>query len=154
KSGFAVGGMTAMVVLLLVVSLGAQGAQFTPKKEYKLSVVIGPTFPWGEGAEKFADLVRQKTDGKINIKVYYGGQPFKGGPTSEFQLISLGVIDFAFGSTINWSGVITELIVFSLPFFVRNYDRLHRLEQSDVGKHLFHLMDDKGVKPLAWAENG
>src|SRR5699024_4379889 len=61
---------------------------------------------------------------------------------------------FAWGSTINWSGVIPELNLFSLPFFVRNYERLDRLEQSAVGDHLFDLIAQKGVKPLAWAENG
>lgn len=151
---YRIGFVAAFVAVLGFASMAAQGADFTPKKEYKLSLVVGPTFPWGEGAEMFADLVRKKTDGKINIKVYYGGQLFKGEQTSEFQLMSLGAIDFAFGSTINWSGVIPELNVFSLPFFVRNYDRLDRLEQSEVGQHLFDLMDAKGVKPLAWAENG
>lgn len=151
---FSVGFMAMAAALLLAGSLGAQAANFTPKNEYRLSVVIGPTFPWGQGAEKFADLVRKKTDGKINIKVYYGGQLFKGQQTSELQLMSLGAIDFAWGSTINWSPVIPQLNIFSLPFFVRNYERLDRLENSAVGDHLFDLIEQKGVKPLAWAENG
>lgn len=142
----------AAAAFLMSTTLPAQA--FTPKKQYKLSVVIGPTFPWGRGAEKFAELVKQKTDGKINIKVYYGGQLFKGEQTSEFQLMSLGAIDFAWGSTINWSGVIPELNLFSLPFFVRNYDRLDRLEASPVIDTLNKLVEAKGVMPLAWAEDG
>src|SRR5699024_5102478 len=119
-SVFRISCVAAFVAVLGFASMGAQGAEFTPKKEYKLSLVVGPTFPWGRGAEMFADLVRQKTDGKINIKVYYGGQLFKGQQTSEFQLMSLGAIDFAWGSTTNWSGVLPQLNLFSLPFFVRN----------------------------------
>lgn len=148
------GFILAVAVALFATSLIAEGAEFTPKQQYNLSVVVGPTFPWGQGAAMFADLVRKKTDGKINIKVYYGGQLFKGEQTSEFQLMSLGVIDFAWGSTINWSPVIPQLNLFSLPFFIRNYERLDRLEHSEVGDHLFNLMAQKGVKPLAWAENG
>lgn len=148
-------GLTAAVAAMVLVAMAAPAAaEFTPKPQYNLSVVIGPQFPWGMGAERFADLVREKTDDKINIKVYYGGQLFKGEQTSEFQLMALGAIDFAWGSTINWSPVIPELNLFSLPFFVGDYERLDRLEQSEVGRHLFDLMEQKGVKPLAWAENG
>lgn len=139
---------------VLALTLYETAAAFTPKEQYNLSVVVGPQFDWGRGAERFADLVRDKTDGKINIKVFYGGQLFKGEQTSEFQLMARGGIDFAFGSTINWSPVIPELNVFSLPFFVGNYERLDRLKDSAVGDKLLELMEQKGVKPLAWAENG
>ncbi|HSH42631.1 MAG TPA: DctP family TRAP transporter solute-binding subunit [Arenicellales bacterium] len=146
--------MIALVTVLAMAVGQTASAQFTPKDQYNLSVVVGPQFDWGKGAERFADLVREKTDGQINIKVFYGGELFKGQQTSEFQLMARGGIDFAFGSTINWSPVLPELNVFSLPFFVGNYERLDRLEESAVGDKLFELMEQKGVKPLAWAENG
>ena len=121
---------------------------------YNLSVVVGPQFYWSEGAKRFAELVKTKTNGKINIKPYYGGELFKGQQTSEFQLLSQGVIDFAWGSTINWSTVIKELNLFSLPFFINDFDSLDRLESGETGKKLFALLEDRGVKPLSWAENG
>jgi tripartite ATP-independent transporter DctP family solute receptor len=146
--------LIALITVLAMAVGQTASAQFTPKDQYNLSVVVGPQFDWGKGAERFADLVREKTDGQINIKVFYGGELFKGQQTSEFQLMARGGIDFAFGSTINWSPVVPELNVFSLPFFVGNYERLDRLEESAVGDRLFELMEQKGVKPLAWAENG
>lgn len=147
-------GMIAVFAVLALTLCETAAAEFTPKEQYNLSVVVGPQFDWGRGAERFADLVREKTDGQIDIKVFYGGELFKGQQTSEFQLMARGGIDFAFGSTINWSPVLPELNVFSLPFFVGNYARLDRLENSAVGDQLFTLMEQKGVKPLAWAENG
>lgn len=147
-------GIVALTAVFALTLCGTATAEFTPKSQYNLSVVVGPQFDWGLGAERFADLVREKTDGEIDIKVFYGGELFKGEQTSEFQLMARGGIDFAFGSTINWSTVLPELNVFSLPFFVGNYERLDRLENSAVGDELFELMEQKGVKPLAWAENG
>ncbi len=131
-----------------------QKPAFKPKAEYNLSVVVGPTFWWGEAAQKFADEVKQKTNGKINIKVYYGGQLFKGKQTNEFQLMSQGVIDFAWGSTINWSPTIPQCNIFSLPFFINNYKNLDALENGQTGKAIFAAMEKKGVVGLAWAENG
>jgi tripartite ATP-independent transporter DctP family solute receptor len=159
--------VSLLLALLLVVSVFAVGITgcapktkqpekpaFTPKAEYNLSLVVGPTFWWGEGAQKFADMVKKDTDGKVNIKVYPGGQLFKGKQTNEFQLMSQGVIDFALGSTINWSPTIPECNIFSLPFFINNYKNLDALENGETGKAVFSAMDKKGVIGLAWAENG
>jgi len=38
------------------------------KAEYKLSTVLGNAFPWGKGGDIWADLVRERTKGRINIK--------------------------------------------------------------------------------------
>jgi TRAP-type C4-dicarboxylate transport system substrate-binding protein len=42
------------------------------KKEYKMTVTVGPNFYWGLGAIQFSDLVKEKTNGRINIKPYFG----------------------------------------------------------------------------------
>ncbi len=57
--------------LLLAFALPARAASYKP--EYKLSLVIGPQTPWGQAAQKFADLVKERTGGKINIKCYFAG---------------------------------------------------------------------------------
>ena len=126
----------------------------TYKAEYKLSLVVGPKGPWGEGAQKFADLVRERTGGKINIKVYFSGQLFAGMQTNEFLILRQGVGDFALGSTINWSTTIKELNLFSLPFFFSSYKALDAVEAGEPGKKLFKIIEEKGVVGLGWGENG
>ena len=42
------------------------------KSEYRMSLVVGPAFPWGKGGEIWANKVREKTNGRINIKLYPG----------------------------------------------------------------------------------
>src|SRR5690554_2656023 len=73
------------------------------KSEYKLSIVVGTAFPWGQGAEIWSNLVKERTDGRINIKIYPGTSLVQGDQTREFNAIRQGVIDMAVGSTINWS---------------------------------------------------
>jgi tripartite ATP-independent transporter DctP family solute receptor len=119
-----------------------------------MSIVVGPTGPWGEGASRFAEAVKTATQGRINIKPYFSGQLFAGKQTNEFLLMKQGVIDFALGSTINWSTTAKELNLFSLPFFFPDYKALDAVESGDVGKKMFHLIDEKGVTGLAWGENG
>lgn len=124
------------------------------KEEYKISTVVPAPFPWGLAAERWAELVGERTDGRIKMKVYPGAQLVSGDQTKEFTAMRRGVIDMAVGSTINWSPQVQELNLFSLPFLMPDYAALDALTQGPVGERLFEILSDKGVQPLAWAENG
>ncbi|MVW80675.1 DctP family TRAP transporter solute-binding subunit [Bordetella sp. 02P26C-1] len=130
----------------------AQAREYKP--EYKLSIVVGTTFPWGQGAVIWSDLVRERTNGRINIKVYPGTSLVQGDQTREFTAIRQGVIDMAVGSTINWSPQVKQLNLFSLPFLMPDYAAIDALVQGEVGKELFKVIEKAGVVPLAWGENG
>uniref|UniRef100_A0A832A1Z0 DctP family TRAP transporter solute-binding subunit n=1 Tax=Desulfacinum infernum TaxID=35837 RepID=A0A832A1Z0_9BACT len=143
--------LAAFVVVSGVPAMGWAGAY---KDEYKMSIVVGPKGPWGEGAQKFADLVRERTQGRINIKCYFAGQLFAGKQTNEFMLMRQGVIDFALASTINWSPQVPSLNLFALPFFFENYEQLDAVKNGPPGKELFRQIEELGVVPLAWGENG
>ncbi|MEN9419894.1 MAG: hypothetical protein RI988_3515 [Pseudomonadota bacterium] len=138
---------------LACVTAGAQ-AQGAYKSEYKMSLVVGTAFPWGKGGEIWANLVRERTNGRINIKLYPGVSLVQGDQTREFTAIRQGVIDMAIGSTINWSPQIKELNLFSLPFLMPDYKAIDALTQGEVGKQLFAIVDRAGAVPLAWGENG
>lgn len=129
-------------------------AQANYKPEYKMSLVLGPAFPWGKGGEIWADLVKERTDGRINIKLYPGTSLVGGDQTREFTALRQGVIDLAVGSTINWSPQVKELNLFSMPFLMPDYPAIDALTQGEVGKDLFAQLSKRGVVPLAWGENG
>ncbi|MFZ2294471.1 MAG: DctP family TRAP transporter solute-binding subunit [Polaromonas sp.] len=140
----------AAAALAFTVAAPAQ----TYKSEYKMSLVLGPAYPWGKGGEIWANLVRERTQGRINIKLYPGVSLIQGDQTREFSAIRQGVIDLAVGSTINWSPQVKELNLFSLPFLMPDYAAMDALTQGDVGKDIFKIIDKAGVMPLAWGENG
>lgn len=124
------------------------------RSEYKISTVVGSPFPWGLAAERWAELVGERTDGRINMRVYPGAQLVAGDQTQEFNALRRGVIEMAVGSTINWSPQIRELNLFSLPFLMPDYAAIDALTGGPVGERLFEILRERGVEPLAWAENG
>ena len=138
--------------LLTVFALSSEAGKF--KKEYKMTLNVGPQFYWGMGAIKFVELVKQKTNGQINIKPYYGSALLKGAQLKSPQMVASGVIDCAYESTINSSPVMPEMNIFSLPFFINNFENLDKMEYGETGKAIFEVMDKKGLVGLAWAENG
>jgi tripartite ATP-independent transporter DctP family solute receptor len=127
---------------------------FKPKAEYTMQVNVGPAFDWGKGAQKWADLVKERTNGLINIKPYFGSSLLAGKQTNWFQAVSEGSIDFVMDSTINASGVVQSLNLFSLPFFINTYENVDKIENGTAGKMIIDQMEKMGVVHLAWGENG
>ena len=146
----------ALCACLLAAPLPAAAAPY--KAEYKLSVVPGATSGWGMTASYFADLVRDRSQGRINIKVYPSSQLLAGKQTSEFLMLRNGAIDFALASTINWSPQIKELNLTALPFLLAvqpdRYKAMDAIMAGKSGKMMVDAIEKKGVKIIGWAENG
>ncbi|MEL3889717.1 DctP family TRAP transporter solute-binding subunit [Ferrovibrio sp. MS7] len=151
KTGAAGFGLIAAPAL---VGLRPAWAQANYKPEYKLSTVVGLPFPWGQGGEILGNLVRERTEGRINIKMYPGAALVSGDQTREFTAMRQGVIDLAIGSTINWSPQIKQLNLFSLPFLAQDHAGIDAMVQGPVGKEIMGLVEKSGVVALAWGENG
>jgi len=146
-------GLAAAATALGMFSTGAM-AQAAYKPEYKMSLVLGPPTPWGQAGKIWADLVKERTQGRINIKLYPGVSLIQGDQTREFSALRQGVIDMAIGSTINWSPQVKQLNLFSLPFLMPDYAAIDALTKGEVGKEIFATLEKAGVVPLAWGENG
>ena len=146
--------LLVILALACVVVSAAAPAAAQYKAEFKNSLVVGPSGPWGEAAIKFAELLKERTQGRINVKNYFAGQLFAGKQTNEFLLLNQGVADFALGSTINWSPQVKELNLFAMPFMYPSYKALDAVESGEPGQRLWKLIEAKGVIPLAWGENG
>ena len=154
RSLIALAGAVTLTCALLPQTATAQATPAKYKSEYKMSLVLGTAFPWGKGGELWANKVRERTSGRINIKLYPGVSLIQGDQTREFSALRQGVIDMAVGSTINWSPQVKQLNLFSLPFLMPDFAAIDALTQGNVGKQLFATLDKAGVMPLAWGENG
>jgi tripartite ATP-independent transporter DctP family solute receptor len=141
---------------VLVSALGSDSTLLAAeyKPEFKMSVVPNRETSWGQAAERFADAVRYRTQGRIRVKNYFNGQLFAGQQTTEFELLQQGVADFAINSTINWSLQVKQLNLFSLPFMFPSYGGLDAIQAGEPGKEIFNAIGQKGVVPIAWGENG
>lgn len=152
KRGIWLSLLVMMVSMVLAMPQVVPAADYKP--EYKLSLVLGKPFPWGVGGERWAELIKEKTGGRINVKAYPGTSLVGGDQTKEFTAIRQGAIDMAVGSTINWSPQIQQLNIFSMPFLMPDYKAIDALTTGEVGRELFKILEGKDVVPLAWGENG
>ncbi|TLX59759.1 C4-dicarboxylate ABC transporter [Stutzerimonas nosocomialis] len=123
-------------------------------REYSVSTVLSDAFPWGQAAQKWADLVNERSEGRITLRVYPNAQLVAGDQTKEFSAMRSGLIDMAVGSTINWSPQVQELNLFSLPFLMNDSADLDAITGGKAGVLAFEAIEKRGIVPLAWGENG
>jgi TRAP-type C4-dicarboxylate transport system substrate-binding protein len=130
----------------------AQGAY---KAEYKMSTVVPPAFAWGKGGEIFLTLVKERTNGRINIKQYPGASLVQGQQDREFSAMRQGVIDVLCGAPINWTSTVPQLGVFTLPFLMPDHKAWDAVMASElVNRDYFEMVRKAGAEPLAIGETG
>lgn len=148
-----------------VLATGIAGTVFAPavlraqtryKSEYKMSSAPpGAVFAWGRGAEDFATLVRERTNGRINIKPYWSASLMQGQQDREFSAMRQGIVDVLCGAPINWSSTVKEFGIFMLPFLFpdhRAYDAV--IASQAITGDFFDLVRRSGAEPLAIGETG
>lgn len=131
---------------------GEEEVQF--KDEYKLTMNVSNETAWGKGGVKFAELVKEYTGGKINVKVYPNAQLVGGDQMRQAEMVQSGAIDFMLNSTINIAPIIPEFNAFSLPFMFPNHEAVDAVTSSKAGQMLFDVLEDYNMVGLAWGENG
>src|SRR5690606_37451716 len=116
----------------------------------RMSTYVGTAFQLGQGGERWANLIKERTDGRINVKMYPGSSLVGGDGTRELSALRQGSVDLNVASVINWAPHVKELNLFLLPFFVQDEKAFDALIHGRVGQELFKRVDQRGVVPLAW----
>jgi len=147
-------GACAAAALLLHAPVAKAQSAGGYKAEYSLSFVSDERIAIGRTAKRWRELVTEKTEGRVNIRMYPNASLIKGEQTREATAVRQGVADMAVASASNWSSQFRALSIFSLPFFVPDMNGTAALIRGDIGKVIRENMDKAGIVPLAWGSSG
>ena len=114
--------------LLISLFITACGGGTEPNQTGDTNTDLSKTFKWKmvttwpanfpifqEGAEKFADDVREMSNGRLDVQVYAGGELVPA--LQVFDAVSQGVVEMGHGSPYYWAGKVPEAQFFSsVPF--------------------------------------
>ncbi|MEA4872842.1 MAG: DctP family TRAP transporter solute-binding subunit [Synergistaceae bacterium] len=143
-------------MLLFVAPESFAAGQFKP--EYKMSTNVSEITPPGKAVAYFAEQVKKRTDGKVNIKIYWNGQLFAGKASNEFMLMKNGVGDFSISTFMNWAPQFPAGNIFLLPWFVSSepnkYKALDAIENGKTGTELKKRLSKMGIEVIGWGEQG
>jgi TRAP-type transport system periplasmic protein len=108
--------------------------------------------PQGLGAKKFADLVEQKSGGKIKVRVFPGGQ--LGGDLQNVSALQGGTLDLMVLNAGLLVGIVKDFAVLDLPFLFNTAEEADAVVDGPVGTKLFEKLPDKGLVGLGYFELG
>ncbi|MDI5987460.1 TRAP transporter substrate-binding protein [Halomonas sp. M4R5S39] len=103
-------------------------------------------------AEKFAELVAERTNGEVTIKVF--GNGVLGGDQQMISGVRSGTIDIEMSGNPNFAGLEPALGAFDLPYIFADREQAYRVLDGEVGQRALDLLEDDGLKGLAFWEVG
>ena len=118
----------------------------------KLGHVGPPTHPFQTGALKLAELAHEYSKGEITIDVFPASQI--GNERDLVEGARMGTVDMLLTSTGPVMGFDARFGVLDIPYIFRDAKHAHRVLDGEVGDELFKSLEAKGLKGLAWFENG
>lgn len=142
--------------LAAVAAAAALGASSTWAQQpivIKFSNVVANETPKGKAAEFFKKRAEELTGGKVKVEVYANSTLYK--DKEEMEALQLGAVQMLAPSLAKFGPLgVKEFEVFDLPYLFDSYAQLHKVTQGPVGKQLLDKLDAKGIKGLAYWDNG
>ena len=119
----------------------------------KFSHVVANDTPKGKGAQRFKELAEKATNGRVKVEVYPNSTLYK--DKEELEALQLGAVQMLAPSLAKFGPLgVKEFEVFDLPFLFVDKAALTRVTQGPAGRMLLGKLDAKGIKGLAYWDNG
>lgn len=109
-------------------------------------------YPTTQAAYKFAELVEQRTDGRIHIDVYPNGQ--LGDEKAVIEQLQFGGIDFSRVSISPLSELEKSLNVLQLPYLYKDSAQMWRVLDGEIGDNFLNSVGKYGLMGLSWFDSG
>ena len=126
----------------------AQGATYT----FRLADTHPPDYPTVIGDKKFAELVNERTNGRIKIEVFPSGQ--LGEEKAVLEQIQLGAIDFTRTNANPLAEFNNQFSVLGLPYVFESDEHLWRFLESETGEEMLNSLEKSRMKGLAYYSSG
>ncbi len=143
-----------LLICLVVGTLPAADAQ--PPIVIKFSHVVAEDTPKGKAALFFARRAEELTKGAVKVEVYPNSTLYK--DKEEMEALQLGAVQILAPSLAKLGPLgplgIKEFEVFDLPYLFDSMTMLHKVTQGSLGIILLNKLEPKGIKGLAFWDNG
>ena len=120
-----------------------------------LTIKMGSLFPegteWDRSLKKIAQEWKEITGGRVSLKIYPGG--IAGSEEDMVRKMRIGQLDAAVMTSVGMNKIVSDSLVFSLPFFVRTDEELDFVLQ-ELTPMFDENFNEKGFEVLLWSKSG
>jgi len=108
--------------------------------------------PYTLGMVRYAALVRERTQGRVAIRIHHSRQ--LGDERQVVEGLQLGTVHLAVSSTGPLGGFVPDMNALDLPFLFRDAAHAYAVLDGEIGRELLAKFEAVGIKGLAFWENG
>jgi len=136
---------------LMLMPMSAALAQIS-ERTIKFSFLNSADHPQGLGAAKFAEIVKQKSGGKINVKLFASGA--LGGDLQTVSALQGGTVEMTVLNAGLLASQVKEFSAMDIPFLFNNSKEAFAVMDSDFAKRLLNRLSDKNLIGLGYWDLG
>ena len=141
----------AVTVACSAMIVGTAGAQVRDQT-FRWTTANPAGHPIVQGGEKFAELVKAKSGGKMEVKLFPGG--VLGGDVQVLSAVQGGTIDMTSMNSGILQGQVKEFAIVDFPFLFNDAKEADAVLDGAVGKALADKLPEKGLVHLAYFDLG
>ena len=144
--------MCAALATVLVGAFAASASASDKKMSINLGHVAIETTPIGRGTEYFAQIVSEKTNGRITVSVFPNSQ--LGGNREMIEQLQMGTLQLCSPSNAFLGGFTEKTALFDLPYLFTSKEGAFKVFDSEVGTAILDDLSDAGIQGLGWFAMG
>ena len=96
---------------------------------------------------KFAELVKEKTNGEIEIDIYANGQLY--GQKEALEALKLGTLDMGMSDTALWANYDPACAILDMPYMFKSREHAIKVASSDIIDPIKErLVSSAGIRPI------
>lgn len=146
-----------LLILLLLLAGAAAFWILRPKEivpEYVFSYAENQEadYPTTLGGQYFAELVEERTEGRIRILVQHSAE--RGAESEVIEQLKYGGVDFARLSLSELTNEIRELNVLQMPYLYQDSDHMWRVLDGEIGDYFLEVISETELVGLSWYDAG
>ena len=123
-------------------------ATSAPSIVLKFGEINPETHPMVQGMKEFARIVKEKTNGRIQVQIFAGGQ--LGDEKTEMQSLQMGALDMFRANSMTLADFgADKMMVFSLPYIFTSSDQMWKVLDGPIGQQMLQSVQDKKIKMVA-----
>jgi tripartite ATP-independent transporter DctP family solute receptor len=127
-------------------------AQDVKDRNFKLALANTAESAHGVGAKRFADVVGQKSGGKMKVRIYAGGS--LGGEAVVASALQGGTIEMSMMGPGLLTGMDKDFGIFDTPFMFNDAKEADAVMDGPVGRRLLDRLPEKGLIGLSYWDHG
>lgn len=138
----------AIAAMALVIGFGVS----VQAKEWRGWNIHVEGYPNTVAMDKFAELLKEKSGGKMMVKMYHAGT--LGSQPDAIEQVRAGALEIGNFNLGPLGPIVPEANVVSLPFIFKDVEHMWRVLDGEAGDIINKGMAKLGLVPLAWYDAG